>query len=73
MIIKDNEKFVLRNKEMYKKKAAQCLLDGKRNEPRECFQRCLEVTQKMAHDVIKVKNFHYIEALKCILTFLGST
>ena len=39
---------------MYKKKAAQCLLDGKRSEARECFQRCIEVTQKMAHEVIKV-------------------
>jgi hypothetical protein len=40
---------------MNRKKAAQCLLDGKRKEAREYFQRCLEVTQKMAHEVIKVK------------------
>jgi exonuclease-1 len=38
---------------MYKKKAAQCLLEGKRNEARECFQRCIECTPQMALEVIK--------------------
>ena len=38
---------------MYKKKAAQLLLEGKRNEARECFQRCIECTPKMALEVIK--------------------
>ncbi len=38
---------------MYRKKAAQCLAEGKKNEARECFQRCIEVTQKMAHEVIR--------------------
>ncbi len=40
---------------MYRKKAAQCLKEGKRNEARECFQRCLECTPKMALEVIKVQ------------------
>lgn len=41
------------NKETYRKKAAQCLLEGKRNEARECYQRCIECTPKMAVEVIK--------------------
>ncbi len=38
---------------MYKKKAAQCLLEGRRNEARECFQRCIECTPQMELEVIK--------------------
>ena len=38
---------------MYRKKAAQCLAEGKRNEARECFQRCIECTPKMALEVIQ--------------------
>jgi 5'-3' exonuclease len=38
---------------MYRKKAAQCLAQGKKSEARECFTRCIDVTQKMAHDVIR--------------------
>lgn len=29
------------------------MIDGKRAEAREYFQRCIDVTQKMAHEVIK--------------------
>ena len=38
---------------MYKKKAAQYILEGRRNEARECFQRCIECTPQMALEVIK--------------------
>jgi len=38
---------------MYRKKAAQCLAEGRRNEARECFQRCIDCTPQMALDVIK--------------------
>jgi exonuclease-1 len=38
---------------MYRKKAAQCLAEGKKNEARECFQRCIECTPRMALDVIQ--------------------
>lgn len=38
---------------MYKRKAAQCLSEGRRNDARECFQRCIECTPKMALEVIK--------------------
>ena len=50
--------FKIRSKEIYRKKAAQCLQEGRRNEARECFQRCIECTPKMALDVIKVKNLY---------------
>lgn len=40
---------------MYRKKAAQCLAEGRKNEAREYFQRCIECTPKMALEVIKVK------------------
>jgi hypothetical protein len=39
---------------MYRKKASQCLKEGRANEARECFQRCIECTPQMALDVIKV-------------------
>ncbi len=38
---------------MYRRKAAQCLSEGKHNEARECFQRCIECTPKMALEVIQ--------------------
>ena len=44
----------LRSKEMYRSKARQCLSEGRVNEARECFQRCIECTPKMALEVIKV-------------------
>ncbi len=43
----------IRSKDIYRKKAAQCLAEGRKNEARECFQRCIECTPKMALDVIK--------------------
>ena len=39
---------------MYRKKASQCLKEGRANEARECFQRCIECTPQMALEVIKV-------------------
>lgn len=39
---------------MNRKKAAQCLAEGRKNEAREYFQRCIECTPKMALEVIKV-------------------
>ncbi|KAM7535737.1 hypothetical protein Aperf_G00000095849 [Anoplocephala perfoliata] len=41
------------SKKMYREKAAQHLLEGNRKAAQECFERCVEVTQKMAQDVIK--------------------
>ncbi|CAF0844666.1 unnamed protein product [Brachionus calyciflorus] len=41
------------SKEMNRKKAAQCLAEGRKNEAREYFQRCIECTPKMALEVIK--------------------
>lgn len=44
---------------MYRKKAAQCIREGRHNEARECFQRCIECTPKMALEVIKVENIDH--------------
>lgn len=43
-----------RSKETYRRKAAQLLKEGRANEARECFQRCIECTPKMALEVIQV-------------------
>ncbi|VUZ52625.1 unnamed protein product [Hymenolepis diminuta] len=42
-----------KSKKIYKEKAAQYLLEGNRRAAHECFERCVEVTQKMASNVIK--------------------
>jgi exonuclease 1 len=41
------------SKQLYRKKAAQCLAEGRVNEARECFQKCIDCTPKMALEVIK--------------------
>ncbi|RNA40270.1 exonuclease 1-like [Brachionus plicatilis] len=41
------------SKEMYRKKAAQCLAEGRKNEAREYFQRCIECTPKMALEALQ--------------------
>lgn len=46
---------VSRSKDAYKKKAAQFLMEGKRTEARECFQRSIDCTPQMALDVIQVE------------------
>ena len=38
---------------MHRKKAKQCLADGRRTEARKFFQRSIDCTPKMALDVIK--------------------
>ncbi|VDO03077.1 unnamed protein product [Rodentolepis nana] len=42
-----------KSKKTYKEKAAQYLLEGNRRAANECFERCVEVTQNMASNVIK--------------------
>nr|CDS27559.1 exonuclease 1 [Hymenolepis microstoma] len=42
-----------KSKKIYKEKAAQYLLEGNRRAAHECFERCVEVTQNMASNVIK--------------------
>lgn len=42
-----------RNRERNRKKAKELLREGKANEARECFQRCVEVTSEMASEVIR--------------------
>lgn len=46
--------YSFRSKDTYRKKAAQLLKEGRANEARECFQRCIECTPKMALEVIQV-------------------
>ena len=42
---------------MNRKKAAQFLREGKRAEARECLARCVDVTAKMALELMKVTTF----------------
>jgi exonuclease-1 len=48
---------------LYRKKAAQCLAEGKKNEARECFQRCIECTPKMALEVIQAMHTLGVDVL----------
>ncbi|EUB59094.1 Exonuclease [Echinococcus granulosus] len=42
-----------RSRKMYRERAAQYLLEGKRKAAQECFERCVEVTAEMARAVMK--------------------
>ena len=46
---------------MYRKKAAQCLAEGRHNEARECFTRCIDCTPKMALEVIQVRGMNRLK------------
>lgn len=43
-----------RKREMYRKKAAQMLREGKRSEARECLQRCIDISPEMALELMNV-------------------
>ena len=51
---------VLRRRDMNRKKAAQFLREGKRAEARECLARCVDVTAKMALELMKVTTFLFL-------------
>lgn len=46
--------YLNRRRELYMQKGKQFLKDGKVNEARDAFTKCISVTPKMALDVMKV-------------------
>lgn len=50
---KDVETSRRERREVYRKKAAQFLRDGRRAEAKECLQRCIDVTSEMARKLIE--------------------
>ncbi|XP_033734001.1 exonuclease 1-like [Pecten maximus] len=50
---KDVEKSRREKREIYRKKAAQMLREGKRAEARECLQRCIDISPEMALELMK--------------------
>ncbi|XP_021367143.1 exonuclease 1-like isoform X2 [Mizuhopecten yessoensis] len=61
---KDVEKSRREKREMYRKKAAQMLREGKRAEARECLQRCIDISPEMA---LEVMNTCRARGIDCIV------
>lgn len=55
--------FTIRNRIKNRRKAKELLREGKIKEARECFQRCVDITSTMAHEVIKACRARNIDTI----------
>ena len=54
--------YILRRRETNRKKAAQYLREGKRAEARDALVKCIDVTPKMALELMNVCKLHIFQA-----------
>ena len=62
---------MFRRREMYRKKAAQFLREGKKTEARDCLSKCVDITPQMALELMNVNVYYilniYFFVMHCLL------